>query len=93
MVSRIFRLPRGTGFGDRGSGNTGTKLVWEHLSRGIKFFGTTCPRETKFVGDHLSRGIDFMRILCPGGQAEGIRKYGDQKSGDQMGSGPNASQP
>ena len=29
-----------------------------------------------------------MGIVCPGGQ-----KVGDQKSGDQMGSGPNASQP
>ena len=43
---------------------------------------------TEFVGDHLSRGINFMGIICPGGQ-EG----GDQKSGDKMGSGPNALQP
>ena len=38
--------------------------------------------------DHLSRGINFMGIACPGGQ-----EVGDQKSGDQMGLGPNASQP
>ena len=53
-------------FGPWRSGNTGTELV----------------------GDHLSRVIDFMGIVCPGGQ-----KVGDRKSGDQMGSGPNASQP
>ena len=29
-----------------------------------------------------------MGIVCPGGQ-----EVGDRKSGDQMGSGPNASQP
>ena len=65
--------------GNRLSGykNTGTELVGEHLSR-----------EIKSVGDHLSRGIDFMGIVCPGGQG-----VGDRKSGDQMGSGPNASQP
>ena len=55
----------------------GTKLVGDHLSRG-----------TKFDGDRLSRGINFMEIVCPVGQ-----KVGDQKSGDQMGSGPNESQP
>ena len=43
---------------------------------------------TKLVGDHFSRGIDFMGIVCPGGQ-----EVGERKSGDQMGSGPNASQP
>ena len=43
---------------------------------------------TELVGDHLSRGIDFMGIVCPGGQ-----ELGDRKSGDQMGLGPNASQP
>ena len=43
---------------------------------------------TEFDGDHLSRGISLMGIVCPGGQ-----EVGDGKSGDQMGSGPNASQP
>ena len=43
---------------------------------------------TEFDGDHLSRGINLMGIVCPGGQ-----EVGDRKSGDQMGSGPNASQP
>ena len=43
---------------------------------------------TKFDGDRLSRGINFMEIVCPGG-----KEVGDQKSGDQMGLGPNASQP
>ena len=60
-----------------GSGNMGTQLVGDHLSRG-----------TEFDGDHLSRGINFMGIVCPGGQKEG-----DRNSGDQMGSGTNASQP
>ena len=44
--------------------------------------------ETKFEGDRLSKGINFMGIICTGGQ-----EVGDRKSGDQMGSGPNASQP
>ena len=43
---------------------------------------------TEFDGDHLSRGINLMGIVCPGGQ-----EVGDLKSGDQMGSGPNALQP
>ena len=43
---------------------------------------------TEFVGDHLSSRIDFMGIVCPRGQ-----EVGDQKSGDQMGSGPNDLQP
>ena len=43
---------------------------------------------TELFGDHLSRGINFMGIVCPGGQ-----EVGDWKSGDQMGSGPNASKP
>ena len=49
----------------------------DHLSMG-----------TEFDGDRLSRGIDFMGIICLGGQ-----KVGDRKSGDQIGSEPNASQP
>ena len=43
---------------------------------------------TEFDGDNLSMGINLMGIVCPGGQ-----KVGDRKSGDQMGSGPNDSQP
>ena len=43
---------------------------------------------TEFDGDCLSRGINFMGIICPEGQ-----KVGDWKSEDQMGLGPNASQP
>ena len=49
----------------------------DHLSMG-----------TEFEGDRLSRGIDFMGIVCLGGQ-----EVGGRKSGDQIGSGPNASQP
>ena len=55
----------------------GDPIFWDHLSRG-----------TKFDGDHLSRGINLMGIVCPGGH-----EVGDWKSGYQMGSGPNASQP
>ena len=51
-------------------------------------FGDHLSMGTKFDGDSLSRGINFMGIVCPGGQ-----EVGDRKSGDQMGSGPNASQP
>ena len=43
---------------------------------------------TKLVGDHLSRGTKYLGTICPWGQ-----EVGDQKSGDQMGSGPNESQP
>ena len=52
----------------------GTKLVGDHLSRG-----------TKFDGDSWSRGINFIGIISPGGQ-----EVEDQKSRDQMVSGPNA---
>ena len=45
-------------------------------------------QRTEFNWNHLSRGNYFMGIVCPGGQ-----EVGDQKSGDQMGSGPNESQP
>jgi len=43
---------------------------------------------TEFDGDCLSKGINFMGLICPVGQ-----EVGDRKSGDQMGLGPNASQP
>ena len=76
----------------------GTKLVGDHLSRGTNFrgpfvqgdqiFGDHLSRGTEFDGDDLSRAINLMGILCPGGQ-----ELGGQKSGDQMGSGRNASQP
>ena len=49
----------------------------DHLSMG-----------TELVGDHLSRGNRYYGDVCPGGQ-----EVGDRKSGDQMGSRPNASQP
>ena len=66
----------------------GTKLVGDHLSRGTKFDGDRLSRGTKWVGDHLSMGTKFLGTIHPWGQ-----KVGDQKSGDQMGSGPNESQP
>ena len=55
---------------------------------GDQIFGDHLSMGTEFDGDRLSRGINFMGIVCPGGQ-----EVGDRKSGDQMGSGPNASQP
>ena len=66
----------------------GTKLVRDHLSRGTKFDGDCLSRGTKLVGDHLSSGTKFLGTICPGGQ-----EVGDQKAGDQMGLGPNESQP
>ena len=54
-----------------------TEYSRDHFSRG-----------TKLVGDHLSMGTKFLGTICPWGQ-----EVGDQKSGDQIGSGPNASQP
>ena len=50
--------------------------------------GDRLSRGTKLVGDHLSMGTEFLGTICPWGQ-----KVGDQKSGDQMGLGPNESQP
>ena len=66
----------------------GTKLVGDHLSMGTKFDGDRLSRGTKLVGDHLSMGTKFWGTICPWG-----REVGDRKSGDQMGLGPNASQP
>ena len=66
----------------------GTKLVGDHLSMGTKFDGDCLSRGTKLVGDHLSKGTKFLGTICPWGQ-----EVGDRKSGDQMGSGPNESQP
>jgi hypothetical protein len=66
----------------------GIKFDGDRLSRGIKFDGDRLSRVTKWVGNHLSMGTKFLGTICPWGQ-----KVGDQKSGDQMGSGPNESQP
>ena len=66
----------------------GDQILGDHLSRGTKFDGDRLSRGTKLVGDHLSRGTKFLGTICPWGQ-----EVGDRKSGDQMGSGPNESQP
>ena len=66
----------------------GDQIFWDHLSIGTKFDGDCLSRGTKLVGDHLSKGTKFLGTICPWGQ-----KVGDQKSGDQIGSGPNESQP
>ena len=66
----------------------GDQILGDHLSMGTKFDGDRLSRGTKLVGDHLSMGTEFWGTICPWGQ-----EVGDQKSGDQMGSGPNESQP
>ena len=66
----------------------GTKLVGDHLSRGTKLVGDRLSRGTKLFWDQLSRGTEFLGTICPWGQ-----EVGDRKSGDQMDSGPNESQP
>ena len=66
----------------------GDQIGWGPFIQGDQIFGDHLYMETEFDGDRLSRGINFMGIVCPGRQ-----EVGDQKSGDQMGSGPNASQP
>ena len=55
---------------------------------GTKFDGDRLSRGTKLVGDHLSMGTKFLGTICPWGQ-----EVGDWKSGDQMGLGPNETQP
>ena len=52
--------------------------------RGPNWLGTICPWGPNLMGTSCM-GI---WIVCPGGQ-----EVGDWKSRDQMGSGPNASQP
>ena len=66
----------------------GDRICWGPFVQGDQIFGDHLSRGTEFDGDHLSRGINFMGIVCLGGQ-----EVGDQKSRDQIGSGPNASQP
>ena len=56
--------------------------------QGDQIFGDHLSKGTKLVGDHLSMGTNFLGTICPWGQ-----EVGDRKSGDQMGSGPNESQP
>ena len=66
----------------------GTKLIGDHLSSETKFLGTICPGGPHLMGTVCSGGPNWLGTICPWGQ-----KVGDQKSGDQMGSGPNESQP
>ena len=66
----------------------GDQIFGNHLPKGTKFDGDHFSRGTKLVGDYLSMGTKFLGTICPWGQ-----EVGDQKSGDQMGSGPNESQP
>ena len=83
---------------DRLWGNTGTKLVGDHLSRKTKFFGTICPWGPNLMGTVCPGGSNWLGTICTGGPnflgpfVHGDRKWGDRKSGDQMGSGPNESQ-
>jgi hypothetical protein len=66
----------------------GDQIGWGPLVQGDQIFGDHLSMGTEFDGDRLSRGINFMGTVCPGGQ-----KVGYRKSGDQIGSGPNVSQP
>ena len=96
MVPRIFCLSRGTSCDDLevwdqigwGPFVHGDQIFGDHLSMGTNFDGDRLSRGTKLVGDHLSLGTEFFGTICPWGQ-----EVGDRKSGDQMGSGPNESQP
>ena len=87
-----FRIPKACTPGQleysRDHLSRGTKLVGDHLSMGTKFDGDRLSRGTKLVGDHLSMGTKFLGTICPWGH-----EVGDRMSGDQMGSGPNESQP
>ena len=71
--------------GDRKSGD---QFGWGPFVQGDRIFGDRLSRGTEYVGDHLSRGVNFLGTGSPGGP-----EVGDRKSGDQMRSGPNASQP
>ena len=66
----------------------GDQIFGDNLSKGTKFDGDSLFRGTKLVGDHLSMGTKFWGTICPWGQ-----EVGDRKFGDQMGAGPNESQP
>ena len=66
----------------------GIQKYRDQIVQGDQILGDHLSMETKFDGYCLSRGINFMGIICTGGQ-----EVGDRKSGDQMGSGLNASQP
>merc|ERR1712051_634440 len=66
----------------------GDQIGWGPFVQGDQIFWDRLSRGTKVVGDHLSMGTKFLGTICPWGQ-----EVGDQKSGDQMGSGLNESQP
>ena len=66
----------------------GDQIGWGPFVQGDQILGDHLSMGNEFDGDRLSRGIDFMGIFCLGGQ-----EVGDRKSGDQICSGPNASQP
>ena len=57
-------------------------MVGDRLSIGTNFLGTVCPE-----------GPDVGGTNCPGVPNVRGPDVGDRKSGDQMGSGPIASQP
>ena len=63
----------------------GDQIGWGPFVQGDHIFGDHLSMGSELDGDRLSRGINFMGN--PGGQ-----EVGDRKSGDQMGSRPNASQ-
>ena len=56
--------------------------------QGDRIFGDRLSRGTELAGDHLSMETKFLGTTCPRGP-----EVGDRKSGDQMSSGPDGSQP
>ena len=66
MVLRIFCLSRG--YRLWGSGNTGTKLVGDHLSWGTKFWETICPWGPNLMGIVCPGGPNWLGTICPWGQ-------------------------
>ena len=68
--------------------NTRDQIGWGPFAQADHIFGDPLSIRNELVGDYLSRGANFMGTVCPGGQ-----KVGDRKSGDEMGSRPNTSQP
>ena len=66
----------------------GDQIGWGPFDHGDQIFGDHLSIGTEFGGDLLSRRMNFIGITCLGRQ-----EVGDQKSRDQMVSGPNAPKP
>ena len=51
--------------------NMGTKLVWDHLSRGTKSLGTICPGGPYLMGTVCPAGGSIFRDRCSRGTGSG----------------------